>query len=129
MRSIRTLVLLSVLCSSPLVAEEEAAPTISYYEMKPSLVVNLASGGKYMRTDIQLMTKDDTFKEQLELHGPAIRHALLMLLSEQDGKTIKTPEGKEALRKEAMSKVSTIMKELSGKDSLQGLFFTTFYVQ
>ena len=129
MRSIRSLILLSALITTPVFAEGESAPSISYYEMKPSLVVNLASGGKYMRTDIQLMTRDDGFKEQLELHGPAIRHALLMLLSEQDGKTIKTPEGKENLRKQAMSTVSDVMKELSGKDSLQGLFFTTFYVQ
>ena len=123
--------LLLLLATSLVFAEDEQTgqPKISYYEIKPSLVSNLASGGKYIRTDIQLMTKDDSFLESLELHGPAIRHTLLLLLSEQDGRTIKTPEGKEALRKEAMTQVSQVMKELSGKDSLQELYFTTFFVQ
>ncbi|RDH90778.1 MAG: hypothetical protein DIZ77_01175 [endosymbiont of Seepiophila jonesi] len=82
-----------------------------------------------LRCDIQLMTKDDDFLEQLKLHGPAIRHTLLMLLSEQDGKKIKTPDGKEALRKQAVEAVSTLMKDLAGKDSLEALYFTTFFVQ
>ncbi|MDJ0807272.1 MAG: flagellar basal body-associated FliL family protein [Gammaproteobacteria bacterium] len=123
--------LLLFFCSTASYAEdkEDGVPTISYYEIKPSLVANLASGGKYIRTDIQVMTRDETYKESLELHGPAIRHTLLLLLSEQDGRTIKTPEGKEALRQEALTQVSQVMKDLSGKDSLQELFFTTFFVQ
>jgi flagellar FliL protein len=109
--------------------DEQGPTTLSYYQIKPSLVANLASGGKYIRTDIQLMTTDEGFKDRLQLHSPAIRHTLLLLLSEQDGRTIQTLEGKEALRKEAMAQVSDVMKELSGKDSLQELFFTTFFVQ
>ncbi len=125
-------ILLMVLTSASLVfaAEDEASvSSVSYYEIKPSLVANLASGGKYIRTDIQLMMQDESFKESLSLHDPAIRHTLLLLLSEQDGRTIKTPQGKEALRKEALSAVSEIMKDLSGQESLRELFFTTFFVQ
>ncbi|MCU7802597.1 MAG: flagellar basal body-associated FliL family protein [Candidatus Thiodiazotropha sp. (ex Lucinoma annulata)] len=109
--------------------EEEAPPTINYYQVKPSLVANLASGGKYIRCDIQLMTNDELFLEDLNLHGPAIRHTLLLLLSEQDGKNIKTPDGKEALRKKALSVISKLMQELSGKEGIKALFFTTFFVQ
>ncbi|MCU7916273.1 MAG: flagellar basal body-associated FliL family protein [Candidatus Thiodiazotropha sp. (ex Gloverina cf. vestifex)] len=109
--------------------EPQEPATISYYQIKPSLVADLASGGKYIRCDIQLMTKDEAFLEDLKLHGPAIRHTLLLLLSEQDGKTIKTPEGKEALRKKALSQVNKLMKEQAGKAGLDALFFTTFFVQ
>ncbi|MCU7816576.1 MAG: flagellar basal body-associated FliL family protein [Candidatus Thiodiazotropha sp. (ex Rostrolucina anterorostrata)] len=109
--------------------EQEAPPTINYYQVKPSLVANLASGGKYIRCDIQLMTHDELFLEDLNLHGPAIRHTLLLLLSEQDGKNIKTPNGKEALRKKALSVISKLMQELNGKEGIKALFFTTFFVQ
>lgn len=131
MRSTRFAILLLLFSITVAVAEEsEDGPvTTSYHEIKPSLVANLAGGGKYIRTDIQLMTMDSGFKENLELHDPAIRHTLLLLLSEQDGKTIKTSEGKESLRKQALAAVSQLMKDLSGKDSLQDLFFTTFFVQ
>lgn len=109
--------------------EPQAPATISYYQIKPSLVANLASGGKYIRCDIQLMTKDDAFLEDLKLHGPAIRHTLLLLLSEQDGQSIKAPAGKEALRKKALSQVNKLMEEQAGKAGLDALFFTTFFVQ
>ncbi|MEN8168180.1 MAG: flagellar basal body-associated FliL family protein [Pseudomonadota bacterium] len=131
MRLISAAILFLFIISAPVMAEDEgdSPQTISYYEVKPSLVANLASGGKYIRTDIQLMTKDDSLKEELDLHGPAIRHTLLLLLSQQDGKTIKTAAGKEALRKEALAAVNSLMKDLSGKENLAALFFTTFFVQ
>ncbi|PUB83896.1 MAG: flagellar basal body protein FliL [gamma proteobacterium symbiont of Ctena orbiculata] len=126
-----------MLVAMPLLAEdekekeeaEEAPPAISYYQVKPSLIANLASGGKYIRCDVQLMTSDDLFLEELNTHGPAIRHALLLLLSEQDGRDIKTSTGKEGLRKKALSTIGDLMQELSGKNELKALFFTTFLVQ
>ncbi|MES9971620.1 MAG: flagellar basal body-associated FliL family protein [Candidatus Thiodiazotropha sp.] len=136
MRSFKILLALMMLVTPPLFAEEdeeeakaEEAPVISYYQVKPSLTANLASGGKYIRCDVQLMTNDELFLEELNLHGPAIRHSLLLLLSEQDGKSIKTPSGKEALRKQALSAIGKLMQELSGKNELKALFFTTFLVQ
>ncbi|MEJ2620912.1 MAG: flagellar basal body-associated FliL family protein [Candidatus Thiodiazotropha sp.] len=108
---------------------EKAPAVISYYQIKPSLVANLAKGGKYIRCDIQLMTKDEAFLEALALHGPAIRHALLMLLSEQDGKTLKSSDGKEALRKAALNEVKKVLNEATGKDAVEALLFTTFFVQ
>lgn len=137
MRLVQILIAMLIFLALPLMAEdekdekteEEAPPTINYYQVKPSLVANLASGGKYIRCDIQLMTNDELFLEDLNLHGPAIRHTLLLLLSEQDGKNIKTPDGKEALRKKALSVISKLMQELSGKEGIKALFFTTFFVQ
>lgn len=137
MRSFKLLLALLILVAMPLLAEdekekeeaEEAPPAISYYQVKPSLIANLASGGKYIRCDVQLMTSDDLFLEELNTHGPAIRHALLLLLSEQDGRDIKTSTGKEGLRKKALSTIGDLMQELSGKNELKALFFTTFLVQ
>jgi flagellar FliL protein len=133
MRHLLLLCFVLLVAHQPLWAEEEneekKAPTFSYYQIKPSLVANLASGGKYIRCDVQLMTHDEMFLEELNLHGPAIRHALLLLLSEQDGKKLKTPEGKEALRKSALLELQKLMKEASGKEEVKALFFTTFFVQ
>jgi len=109
--------------------EPPPPPVIHYYQLKPSLVANLSTGGRYVRCDIQLMTHDEAFLEKLRLHDAAIRHTLLLLLADQDGDKIKTPDGKEALRKEAMTQISRLLKELSGKSEVESLFFTTFYVQ
>ncbi len=109
--------------------EEEQPKVISYYQIKPSLVANLASGGKYIRCDIQLMTRDESFLAILNQHSPAIRHTLLLLLSEQNGAELKTSEGKEALRKRALAEIDKLLQSLEHKNAVEGLFFTTFFVQ
>jgi flagellar FliL protein len=129
--SLMWLVLLAT--TSQLLAEEEEKQqeqiAIHYHQLKPSLVANLASGGRYIRCDIQLMTHDETLVEDLKLHDPLIRHTLLLLLSDQDGGKIKTQAGKEALRKKALSEINKLIKEETGKEAVESLFFTTFFVQ
>jgi len=124
--------LLLLLPYPALAADEEENPppaVMSYYQIQPSLVANLASGGRYVRCDIQLMTEDPSQLEDFKLHDPAIRHVLLMLLSEQDGEQIKSVEGKEALRKKAITQIRALIKKETGKEGPQELFFTTFFIQ
>lgn len=125
------LLLLLLPCLATASDEEEnpPPPVMSYYQILPSLVANLASGGHYVRCDIQLMTEDQSLLEDFRLHDPAIRHILLMLLSEQDGDQIKSIEGKEALRKKAIEQIRALIKKETGKEGPQALFFTTFFVQ
>jgi flagellar FliL protein len=136
MRYLFLLISLMIFSSTqPLWAEEDAnkeqdkAAAVSYYQIKPSLVANLASGGKYLRCDVQLMTKDESLLETLNLHAPAIRHTLLLLLSEQNGKELKTSQGKEALREKALSEINKLLETLAGQGNVETLFFTTFFIQ
>lgn len=104
-------------------------PGPHYFELKPSLVVNLAAGGKYLRCDIQLMTMDGPHLASIELHAPAIRHELLMLLSEQDGAKLLTAEGKEELRKKSLELTQKILKEQTARNLVDELYFTSFFIQ
>ena len=110
-------------------SEEEEKKIAFYNEFKPSFVANLNKGGRYIRCDIQLMTKDEVVLEEIKLHAPAIRHHLLLLFSEQDGKTLKNTKGKERLRKKALITANNVLKEISGTAGIGGLYFTSFYVQ
>jgi len=110
--------------------EEESAPAKpSYVLLDPSIVVNLKSGGKYSRIDVQVMTLDEEQLENIKLHSPALRHALILLLSEQKGKELKTPDGREAFRKAALTTVQGVIEELTGTTSIEEVFFTNFFVQ
>ena len=109
--------------------EESAAAKPSYFSLDPSIVVNLKSGGKFCRVDIQVMTRNDAELGKLKLHAPAVRHALILLLSEQKGKELKTPEGQEAFRQAAIATAQTVIEELTGTASIDDLFFTSFFVQ
>ncbi len=109
--------------------EDEASAKPSYFSLEPSIVVNLRSGGKFCRVDIQIMTRDEEQLENIKLHAPAIRHELILLLSDQDGRKLKTPSGKEAFRKVALTAAQGVIKELTGVDSINELYFTSFFVQ
>lgn len=112
-------------------AQDEArARQANYVELKPSIVTNLIGGPKYIRCDIQLMTKQADEVPDIELHMPAIRHAILMLIAGEDGNVLKTHKGKEALRKKALQAVQDTLKELTGKDDMvKDLYFTAYYVR
>jgi flagellar FliL protein len=124
-----SLILLLASLSPNLEAEEGPPAQPSYHELSPSLVANLARGGNYVRCDIQLMTLDPDRLPEVQLHAPAVRHALLMLLAEQDGSNLDTPAGKEALRQEALALTRRTLQELTGEEGVEELFFTAFFVQ
>ncbi len=121
------LYLLCLLPLQQLAAEGAAQP--AYHELNPSLVVNLPTGAKYIRCDVQLMTMDPERLADIELHAPAIRHELLMLLSEQDGAELQTQEGKALLLEKALEVTRQLMRELTGKGIVEEVFFTAFFVQ
>lgn len=109
--------------------EDEPPVEIGYYALTPSIVSNLSGGPKYIRCDIQLMTRHAADLPQAERHAPAIRHTVLMLLAGEDGKKLQTPDGKEALRKTALAAIRTQLKELTGKEIIDDLYFTAYYVK
>ncbi len=109
--------------------DEEAEVDIGYYALKPSFVSNLTGGPKYIRCDIQLMTKTASEIPKIELHEPAIRHHILMLLAGKNGKTLKTRNGKENLRKAALGEVRSRLESLTGSPIVDDLYFTAFYVK
>ncbi|MCG8427089.1 MAG: flagellar basal body-associated FliL family protein [Chromatiales bacterium] len=109
--------------------EEEEKKVIGYHEMNPSLVVNIQGRGKYMRCDVQLMTKDEINLPDIQTHAPALRHELLMLFGDQKGEELKSPKGKEKLRVAALKALQKVMEEISGDKKIDDLYFTAFFVQ
>jgi len=117
------------LLSAGAVAEDEAPMDIGYYALKPSLVSNLTGGPKYIRCDVQLMTRRASELPRLQLHTPAVRHTLLMLLAGQNGENLKTQGGKEALRGAALKAVQDQLEALTGDAIVDDLYFTAYYVK
>ena len=132
--SFRNLFILIALLACPAAAsaaeEEESAPIeIGYYALKPSFVSNLSGGPKYIRCDIQLMTEHASEIPKIELHTPALRHDILMLIGGKDGNHLKTRDGKEDLRLTALESVRARLEKLTGKAIVNDLYFTAYYVK
>lgn len=128
-KCMRALVVALMFTGSALAADDASPPEISYVPLTPSIVSNLTGGPKYIRCDIQLMTEDPSNVEEIKLHSPALRHAILMLIAGQDGKQLMTHEGKESLRKAALDAAKSTLKDLTGKERVADLYFTAYYVQ
>jgi len=109
--------------------DAEAPGTIAYYELSPSIVVNVKGRAKYIRCDVQLMTRNEASLPAISLHAPALRHELILLLSDQLGTEIRTSKGKEKVRKIALKSLRDVMKKLVDDETIDDLFFTTYLVQ
>lgn len=129
--SLLALIALLALAPAALAAAEEQAPPgeIAYHALKPSIVSNLTGGPRYIRCDIQLMTRQADAMPKLELHEAALRHAILMLIAGQDGQRLKTREGKEDLRQQALASVQAQLQDLAGATIVEDLYFTNYYVK
>lgn len=117
----------SVEGSAPPVAEASREPI---YADVNKVLVSLQYGGRtrYVQADVQLMSYSPRVIDQVHRDMPAIRDRLLILISAQDFAALKTLEGKEALRVDALQAVNTILG-LTPPDVVEALYFEDFILQ
>lgn len=125
------LLLLLLLLPVSVFAQEESGENrqVAYYELAPSIIVNVKGRAKYMRCDVQLMTRDQAHIDDIILHAPALRHELLLLFSDQTGDVIKSGTGKEQLRQAALKALQNVMQQLVEAEVIDNLFFTSYFVE
>lgn len=117
--------------------DEEATEAIEpkaeavYFSLNPRFVVNFVgkSKARFLQVEIDGVTRDPMIKEDVTLHLPKIRNNVLMLLSSKSYDDLSHPEGKEQLRQEVLSEIQSIIKEESGHEGVEDIFFTSFVMQ
>jgi len=102
-----------------------------YVALEPPFVVNLKANDRirFLQIKSQVKLNNSESAPILEHHMAMVRHTLLMLFSEQDEKTIRTLEGKEALREESLTAVREVLEEETGDSLVQQIYFTDFVIQ
>jgi len=128
------LIFLSFILPMPLMAadEEGAGGEATYFELSPPFVVNLKDSGKrirFLQSRIQVLVHGKENIEHVKTHNAPIRDALITLLSAQGKKDINTSQKKKALQEKALQVVKKVLKEETGKEQVDGLYFTSFVVQ
>ena len=74
-------------------------------------------------------TMNPALIEQVKEHTPAIRNGLVMLFTGQDPAVLNTREGKEALLKQCLDEVNRVLKEQTGAEGVENVYFTSFVMQ
>ncbi|MCP3850534.1 MAG: flagellar basal body-associated FliL family protein [Gammaproteobacteria bacterium] len=128
------LILLSVALISPLYAEEEEEEEVDdtqYYELSPPFVVNIQTTERRMRfLQVRLQVLGDPKAiEAVQIHNAPLRDVIITALSSQTRESVNTPKKKKTLQEKVQADVETVLKDLTGKKQIEGLYFTNFVIQ
>lgn len=104
--------------------------TLTYQELKP-LTISLASSGPVhiMRIGITVATYDPEVAKAIDRHEPMIRSDLLSQLALQEYDSLITPEGKDALREELRTTLSTLLVKAGEHSLIEEVLFTDIVMQ
>lgn len=110
--------------------EGAAAPTSTYFAIKPAFVVNYGGAGRlrYLKASITLRVESGGMAD-VRHHLPYIRHSLVMLLSRQTDEDMSSMQGRELLRQSALETVRQVLIEEAGEEAIKDLLFDSFIVQ
>ena len=102
-----------------------------YYNVQPEFVVNFQgkSRVKFLMIEIAVATHDEEVVPILTEHDPELRNALLGLLSEQDAEVLKTADGKQALRDQALELIDEIVGRYHKTERVRDVFITRLVMQ
>lgn len=115
-------------------AAEEQTPKAAdpiYTSLDPEFIVAFQDpkNARFLKLGIEVMARDDDVIEDIKLHMPAIRDAVVMLLSGTDEAGLFTADGKETLREGILTEVQAVLEENTGMPGIEAVYFTNFVMQ
>ncbi|MCS5711417.1 flagellar basal body-associated FliL family protein [Candidatus Berkiella aquae] len=112
-------------------SDKKSVERPSFYKFTPAFIVNIPSNGRlrFLQVEVQLMAKNDEDVKSIESYAPLIRNDLITLFSSQNYDDLLTPDGKENLRKSALSISRKILKDNTGMPRVEQVLFTNFVTQ
>jgi len=128
----RLVILIFILALLPPIAfaeESEEIPDTIYWALTPQFTVNLLGNKHYLRASIQLQLTDEATKAAIQENDPAIRHALIVLLSNNNVKDISNTSGKLDLQSRAVETLNNTLKKHANNSGVEAIFFTEFISQ
>jgi flagellar FliL protein len=124
------------LLSTPLWAEDDkeaAPPQAIYYAIPDPFTIDFLHQSKqkarYLQIKVSLMAHDQAIIDSAELNLPMLQDALRTLFSDQTFETVNSIEGRKALQISALETVKALLKEETGQDNLDAVYFTSFILQ
>lgn len=102
-----------------------------YYPLTPEFVTNFSVRGRqrFVKMDMTLMLRDGQVLPAVELHMPALRNAIVMLMRGQVYDELQTPEGKELLRQHILMAIQEVLQTEIGLPGVEQVLFTNFVMQ
>ena len=102
-----------------------------YLAIDPPFIVNFTHLGalRYLQISLEVMYPDQELLDRVATHMPAIRNALILLLSDQPYEKLSTLHGKQELRNEMVAEVNKIIYRNEQVRYKGEMFITNFVMQ
>lgn len=113
-------------------ATEDDRPAL-YTGLHPPLVVNLkdpTGESHYMQVTMEVMARDPHVIDAVKKHSAAIRNSLILLYGSNVAySVVNTREGKEKMLADALAEIRKIIRERTGDDGVEAVYFTSLIIQ
>lgn len=116
-------------------ADDEQTPpekNTGYVSLGDTMVLNLATDSNrltFLQLKADVLVRNEDAKEIVEVHIPAIRHKLIVLLSEQLAIDMKTPAKREEIRQQATREIRDMINRMADNNDIEEILFSHFLVQ
>ncbi len=113
----------------------EARGESYYLALEPPFIVNFVYKDtlRYLQMTLSVMSHEQKILEQVTHHMPAIRHRLIMLISNKSFDELNGEDSKEALREEMLLEIRNIIQAEQNKTHnpgrVEAVYFTGYVMQ
>ena len=113
----------------------EARGESFYLALEPPFIVNFVYKDtlRYLQLTLSVMSHEQKILEQVTHHMPAIRHRLIMLISNKSFDELNGEDSKEALREEMLLEIRNIIQAEQNKTHnpgrVEAVYFTGYVMQ
>ncbi|MEL7298504.1 MAG: flagellar basal body-associated FliL family protein [Pseudomonadota bacterium] len=116
-------------------AEEEAVATgedAIYEGIHPPLLINFLDErgkGRFLQISLEVMTRQQSVVDAIKAHNAVIRNNLILLYGEIKLADVNTRDGKTEMLAQALTEINSILKQQTGEEGVEAVYFTNLVVQ
>ncbi len=124
----RFLLVLTLVLSSPAMAQEGAGKRPTFVSMNPHFTVNLGDGS-FLQLEAQTLVRNTETYDALMANMSPVRHNLIMYFSDLFPEDMSSANQREELRTAAARIIKETLTNMSQPDDVRGFFITSLIMQ
>jgi flagellar FliL protein len=113
--------------------EDEPSPQAVYFAFPEAFTINFLTQSKkkarYLQIKVSLMAHNPEIISSAELNLPMLEDSLRTLFSSQSFEEVTSTDGRKALQANTLKTIKAILKEETGQDNIDAVYFTSFILQ
>jgi flagellar FliL protein len=111
--------------------KKEPRDPAKYVALDPPFVISFdeEDGTRYVQLQLQAMARSEKTVDEIKMHAPALRNAVLFQLGGYKLEELTTLAGKEKLRAELTTKANEVLAKNGSEGQIEELYFTNFVIQ